>query len=49
MYSVELIQRLIWTDMLYRKVPGYVRLVIVGWMLYGVVEAARGDTARVEG
>jgi hypothetical protein len=39
-YSAELLQRLISTDLLYRKVPGYLRLVITGWMLYAVVRAA---------
>ena len=39
-YSSELLHRLIWTDLLYRKLPGYARLAITGWMLYRVVIAA---------
>jgi hypothetical protein len=42
-YSRELIERLIWTDLLYRKMPGYLRLLIMGWMLYGVVRTASRD------
>lgn len=38
-YSSELLQRLIWTDLLYRKVPGYIRLTITGWMLYLAIKA----------
>ena len=36
-YSAELLQRLISTDLLYRKIPAYLRLAITGWMLYGAV------------
>jgi hypothetical protein len=39
-YSGDLLQRLIWTDLLYRKVPGYIRVAITGWMLYFAVKAA---------
>lgn len=39
-YSRELLERLIWTDLLYRKIPGYARLAITGWMLYRAVKAA---------
>jgi hypothetical protein len=39
-YSRELLERLIWTDLLYRKIPGYARLAITAWMLYRVVRAA---------
>ena len=39
-YSAELLQRLISTDLLYRKGPGYLRLAITGLMLYGVIKAA---------
>jgi hypothetical protein len=35
-YSRELIERLIRTDFAYRKVPGYLRLVLASWMLYRV-------------
>jgi hypothetical protein len=38
-YSSDLLERLIWTDFLYRKVPGYIRLAITGWMLYFAVKA----------
>jgi hypothetical protein len=44
-YSAELLQRLIWTDLLYRKIPGYIRLVIVGWMLYTCIKTSRGENA----
>jgi hypothetical protein len=40
-YSRELIEQLIWTDLLYRRVPSHLRLLISGWMLYAVVRAAR--------
>jgi len=47
-YSAELLQRLIWTDLLYRKIPGYIRLVIVGWMLYVCIKTSRGqDPTRI--
>lgn len=39
-YSSDLLHRLIWTDLLYRKIPGYMRLAITGWMLYLAVKAA---------
>jgi hypothetical protein len=39
-YSSELLHRLIWTDLLYRKVPGYLRLAITGGMLYFAIRAA---------
>jgi hypothetical protein len=42
-FSRELLERLIWTDLLYRKTPGYIRLAITGWMLHRVVKAARAE------
>jgi len=42
-YSMELLQRLIWTDLVYRKLPGYVRLLIASWMLYRVVKSDGGS------
>lgn len=49
-YSTDLLNRLIWTDLLYRKVPLYVRLLIVGWMMYRALTAAaaagRSSTAH---
>jgi hypothetical protein len=36
-YSADRLQRLISTDLLYRKVPGYLRLLVAGWMLYRVL------------
>ena len=45
-YSRELLERLIWTDLLYRKLPSYVRLAVAGWMLHGVVEAGFGSVSR---
>lgn len=39
-HSAELLQRLIATDLLYRKVPGYIRMALTGWMLYVAVKAA---------
>lgn len=33
-YSREAIERLIWTDLWYRKLPGYIRLAITAWMLH---------------
>jgi hypothetical protein len=45
-YSRELIERLIWTDLLYRRVPSHLRLLISGWMLYVVVRAARVGAGR---
>jgi hypothetical protein len=38
--SRDLLERLIWTNLLHRKIPGYARLAITGWMLYRVVRAA---------
>lgn len=40
-YSRELIERLIWTDFAYRKVPAYLRLALTGWMLYRVAAGNR--------
>jgi hypothetical protein len=33
-FSRELIVRLMWTDLWYRKLPGYLRLGITAWMLH---------------
>jgi hypothetical protein len=40
-YSVDLLQRLITTDLLYRKVPSYLRLLIAIWLLFRVIEDGR--------
>jgi hypothetical protein len=39
-YSSELMERLISTDLLYRKLPGYLRSAIAGWTLYRIVRDA---------
>ena len=45
-YSNELLERLISTDLLYRKVPGYLRAAIAGWTLFSVVKEAGSDSGR---
>lgn len=40
-YSRHLLERLIWTDLMYLKVPSYIRLVMTAWMLHRVVSAGR--------
>ena len=39
-YSLAGLQQLIATDLLYRKLPGYVRLLVASWMLYRVISEA---------
>ena len=43
-YSDELLERLISTDLPYRKWPGYLRAAIA-WMLFSIVREAGSDRA----